>query len=512
MPHIISNTGFPSLSRNHAKQNGVWQTFDGLSYTCKIGNFIYDWVIESSTGKVFLAVQSPTPTFSYKSYATDECKYFGIQFGTGDPKDNDLEKSKLIDPPTNYLDPCLFNANWQGIDGSMISWISNENNTGVSSSTFVMVGGQFYDLGKPILGAALNQGFILAIHCEDGVAVFCEYSTKDSQNGSVTKRLEKNLNQLLPIDDNEINRLKEEITKLKEPLTDETGKKAIYDAQLETNKSEWSSRYGMPYDPLKDFGQTVYYANDIQQLAKDYLYASVTQYGCTYRQVNFKNKGLVNHYNSRIKGIENKYVTDNYRASFSTDLTKILLHIGFEYLGIKNKFNFNQIVNKSTSFGFATFDLEIQWTNEEDIKNAIKFNVAPIPEKKFTYSLTHSKSKYFEPCEMFFWEGADDYPQKKSEYFDSLENIDDYMKKAFEFGKAGSEVVGIPTYSATGYLPDANAVMRGKLQTETAFIFAELVGNVPTWLLAKIDSEMVSGFTYGYAYSTNGQLNWKEVF
>jgi hypothetical protein len=102
-----------------------------------------------------------------------------------------------------------FNANWQGVDGSMISWISNENNTGVSSSTFVMVGGQFYDLGKPILGAALNQGFILAIHCEDGAAVFCEYQINN--NGSVTKKFEKNLNDLYPIDNEEISKVENKI-------------------------------------------------------------------------------------------------------------------------------------------------------------------------------------------------------------------------------------------------------------------------------------------------------------
>ncbi|MGB4497887.1 MAG: hypothetical protein WBI40_04245, partial [Methylococcaceae bacterium] len=223
MYHIVSKTGIPSYAYNDSIENdSVWRTIDGKNFTCKIGDFIYDWTTESivASGKLFLGIQSPTPEFSYKNYAVGECAYFGVTFGTV------KAPSELTPPEPDLPDPVQFNANWQGVDGSMISWISNENNTGVSSSTLVMVNGGFYDLGRPILGAALNQGFILAIHCTDGVAVFCEY--RINSDDSITKR--KEIPITLPVDSEQISELEAQRQAIENEtaLTEGTAFDAIY--------------------------------------------------------------------------------------------------------------------------------------------------------------------------------------------------------------------------------------------------------------------------------------------
>ena len=500
MIHVISNVGYPSPSRNASLKNCVWQSFDGLSYTCKIGNFVYDWVVEATaSSKVFLAVQSPTPTFSYKSYAARECKYSSVYFGSGEiiqepsPDAGKKDESKLPPPPTDYPDPCLFNANWQGVDGSMISWISNENNTGVSSSTFVMVGGQFYDLGKPILGAALNQEFILAIHCANGVAVFCEYSKKD---GIIKKNYEKNISAILPVDADEIERLNGVINEInnKEQPPNVTSKLDAYNARVTANQNELAAAYKQTWSSALDPYNYVGTRNGADILSEEYEKAFMEENKCSSYLYTNKKKGMVFIENNRIAGIKSHYCIDNYRASISPDLTTMLVHIGCD--GVtkvqRNRFNFNRATNRSACFGFATFSIATTWQNEQEYKAAEK-NGTKLPDKKFTYKITHKKSKYFDLCSMFFWTGADE------------KGADG------EYAGAGTTIISHGGHYTTGYIPDEKAVMRGKLATENAFIFAELVGNKPVWLSAEIDSEMVSGFTYGMYWSTGDTLNWKEV-
>jgi hypothetical protein len=420
MQYIVSNKGYPSPSRNASLKNGVWQTFDGLSYTCKIGNFVYDWVVESvSSGKVFLAAQSPKPTFTNKSYATGECDYFGIHFGTGEMIDvansdgttsKKKDESKLEPPPANYPDPCLFNANWQGVDGSMISWISNENNTGVSSSTFVMVGGKFYDLGKPILGAALNEGFILAIHCESGIAVFCEYSTKDSKNGSVTKRKEI------------------EITKESANIPD-----------METLSKE-------------DYLNTVM-ATNVKYLEKFYA-------DRPYMIERFKDR-YYSGYLAKLK--EPPYFASAARASFSPDLSLVLLHTSYaencvyQYSKIPLT-NSSSMPTKQTD-GFIVFSIESTFINEEEIKNAEKKGITPIPEKKFNYKLKHEFRR--------------NLPVKNKEKSIDVPELNLYAWRTY---------LGSPMFS--GIDVPLKSVLIDKYEV---FLFAELVGNTPRWITADVD-------------------------
>jgi hypothetical protein len=544
MQHIISNTGVPSMSRNHARHDSTWVSFDGKSRTCKIGKFTYDWTYDSiASGKSFLGIQSPTPEFAYKDYAAGECEYFGVQFGNAETK------SKLVSPEPDLPDPMRFNANWQGVDGSMISWISNENNTGVSSSTFVMVGGQFYDLGKPILGAALNQGFILAIHCEDGVAVFCEYQINNDD--SVTKR--KEIPITLPVDSEQISELEAQRQAIENETatTEGTAFDAIYaqnkaatdnyekamaessifqafraegqysivngkvhffelgismtleeaDAEVDSVIAKIKSGGGglenidkvfnwyanAPADEplaigniIKSLDRTVQ-DNAIRGMSDDALrehdLAIIAKNGCTSWQHSYKKNGFRRYLNSKIEGIKSGYFMPNYRASFSFDLTKVLLHIGFEARTIqyKNQLYFNVKTLLPSCFGFATFSL----TGVEN----------------FSYSLSHETSKYFPACEMILWRGADDdgSGDEGGRYGDL---------RLFEDVTWFGSLHGIRTEIY---------VNRGRLKTDNAFLFAELVGDKPMWLSAKIDSETVYGFTFREAFDYRTQINWKEV-
>jgi hypothetical protein len=462
MRQIISNRGTPSLSRNHTQQDSVWQSFDGKSYTCKIGNFIYDWNFgnSNSNSKQFIAIQSPTPTFSYKSYATGECAYFGVHVGTGDTEKGITDYSKLEDLFADLPDPMQFNANWQGVDGSMISWISSENNTNTSDSTFVMVDGAFYNLGRPILGAALNNGFILAIHCTDGVAVLCEYSTKDSKNGSVTKRVEKKINDVFTKDNDEISRVNQIIAELN---------------QLKSSP---------PHN-----GTTVSYKVTDSSMIGYHMESTTLSDGMEDAFYDFHMRMKIKRFES-YKTLLNTSVKFSvfYRASFSPDLTTMLLHLEGTTTGTNPRHvaEFTSVSLGSTaarlSNGFATFDLKNVWTNEEEIKQAIKDKLPKIPERTYAYTLTFLKSKRFDEPIMDWSSGNGDdgfggyvIPAEASEY---------------------------------GY----GSAARGKLKSDNIFLFAELVGNVPTWLMAKVDINVLTQVRYSTPSNfPRGQLNWKEV-
>ncbi len=516
--HIISNTGFPSLSRNHARQNGVWQSFDGRSYTCKIGNFIYDWNVGAASEKVFLAVQSPTPTFENKSYATGECDYFGVYFGSGemiDVANPDGTTSKKKDesilelPPTDYPDPCLFNANWQGDDGSMISWISNENNTGVSSSTFVMVSGSFYDLGRPILAAALNEGYILAIHCDAGVAVLCEYSTKDDV---VTKRVEKKFNDFCLIDGEEIQRIKdildsEEMSQqwydfqaeaMEEIRPDLIALNDAFDAAIRAYYPEGGVIIGLTpeYKRLKEEYAPSYDLIAVRThdlwIAKETAYTlshhnrdidSNSGYtrGTVFRKYKIYKNVLTS---SSFRGL---YFCSDVRSSFSPDKKRILLHLAggltnYDITGMGGLFYSSlgsPLAKNFNTNGFALFDLEIIWLNEEEIKYAIENNIIPIPEKKFNYKLLFKNKKRFnnKPLDVFL--GA------KPE--DIVRNHDGY-----DFSRAGILYQGVTQYI--------------ELDSDDYFIFAEFSKKgIPTWLSASISLQAEKTIRTNYS-STNYSL------
>jgi hypothetical protein len=172
-----------------------------------------------------------------------------------------------------------------------------------------MVGGQFYDLGKPILGAALNQGFILAIHCEDGAAVFCEYQINN--NGSVTKNMEKSLNDAFPIDFEEINRVNNI------PF----GNKGTVEQGLSSTP--------------------IYYTN-LSKEAPGGFYMRRTAFLSLRKYRNSLNS--------------NKVFNDNIRCSFSPNLSNLLLHLigGYKNYDIISG-NTNENFNTN---GFALFNIK----------------------------------------------------------------------------------------------------------------------------------------------------------
>lgn len=515
MSHIISNTGNPSLSRNHAFQEGVWQTFDGLSYTCKIGNFIYDWNLgASASGKQFLAIQSPATTFHYKPYIAGECKYFDVQFGTGDTKDKDKEKSKLIPPPSDYLDPMQFNANWQAKDeserhcpdDSMISWISTENNTGTTNSTFVMVNGEIYDLGKPILGAALNEGFILAIHCETGRAFLCEY---EIDNGTIKKRIDQEI--VLPTDSGEISRVQGLISNINSEISaidrDSNSAYAGLDEirSSDGNPSETGKGFAFDYacDLLHGITPDSTFWGYREQEIKGVTAAgtAIYNYEKTFITDKRQHSGAYRFFLERKKVVLQDHLANvqsgkgfsiAYRASFSSDISLItdeeqhnavlLLHLnGDSVRGIHPReashyttLAFNTPLQPVLPNGFVTFDLNIKWENKQEIENAIE-NKLPVPKKVFKYTTTKKQIKRFDKPMMTLSAGS---------------NKDATINRRFGIGNASV----------------------GKLKSDNVFLFAELVGREPRWLTANIDIDMYIGVSFPEdGYVSRGQLNWMEV-
>jgi hypothetical protein len=131
--------------------------------------------------------------------------------------------------------------------------------------------------------------------------------------------------------------------------------------------------------------------------------------------------------------------------------------------------------------GFATFDLKIVWTNEEAIKQAIKNNLPEIPAKEFTYTATFLKSKRFDEPLMDWVSGNGD------------DGFGGYL---------------LDKTSDWGY----GSAARGKLKSDNVFLFAELIGNEPAWLIAKADINVLTQVRYSTPSDfPRGQLNWKEV-
>lgn len=460
MNFLISNTNSPSLTRNMPILNGVWTSIGG-SRTVKIGNFIYDYNDDDSiTGKSFIGVQSPYENFTYRHYSSGDCKNFGVEFKVKDDKKSDY--SKLNDTPEPPY-PLGFNANWQGDNGGMISWKSNANNTGVTNSTIVMVNGSFYDLGKQIAAAAVNENFILAIHVENGMAIFREYYfkyNKDTKQTDKIIRVEKNLNAIFGIDNDEISRVNGIISHLND------------------------LRASPPHD-----GATISYKVSDSSWIGYHMESATLSDGMEDAFYDFRMRMKIKRYNSYLTSLNASVkFSDCYRASFATDLSKMLLHLDgsvasttprfvAEFVSAQLGVNQYRIAN-----GFATFTLGVTWTNQDAINEAIKNKSPEIPAKEFDYKIEFEKSQRFEEPIMDWSSG----------------NGDDGF---------GGYVIPAST-SDWGY---GNAA-RGKLKADNVFLFAELVGNAPKWLSANIDVNVLTQVRYSPPPNfLIGQLNWKEV-
>ena len=482
MSIIITNSPVASLSRN-SSIGGVWQTVDGKGYSCRVGGVTLEFVLpDSSGGKVFIGLCNPDNlTYSVT---------IGESFST------------LDNPPDNLPNPLLFNANWQGADGSMISWISNANNTGVSDSTLVMFNGNFYDLGAPILAAAVNNDFILAIHCTDGKAVLCEYSTKDSKNGSVVTRKEVKLNNYFNLDTDEIDRVDKKIQELKDSIAKNINMTA-FEKALAASKQEIAKDYNVSVSTVEKNTSLLglAFTESVATINKDCELKNIKRCGMTAwlynRFVKFKTSFVLNPYKTRLT--KGKLYSSSYRASFSPDLTTMLLHLD----GLSNGTDPRRVIEftdammgkkpediytfdtdkKPISNGFATFSLAITWTNEEEIKNAIKLKLNPIPEKKYSYDPKFIKSYRFEDALMDWSAGTTD---------DGLICPIGIVRLPYNYD-AGQQGI----------------VVRGKLDSEV-FLFAELVGNKPVWLSAKAKIKVLSVADYSIAGTGKGQVNWKE--
>lgn len=504
MTYIITNSGNLSYSfaRPFIDDEGMWHTYDGRGYTCKMGDIVWDFNTPAA-GKMILAVQSPYERFEYKMYVAGECKYFEATAGTGDSEDKDAQWSRLTEPPTNHPDPMMFNANWQGDNGGFISWVSNENNTGVSNATTVLIKSNFYDLGKPILAAALIDEFIIAIHCKDGKAEFCEYEIKD--DGTVSERFQEDL--------------KLEKTESKQPELDRLAKKVkdLEDMPKSTLKGgEINPKTNLPTPSLDAF---------IQASDKAYLDQIKTNKYCTNWQRNYKEKMFKRYISTITKSITNDYIVCNYRASFDKSITKglfskeenyesmgdFLVHVGYKIT--KNILFLNkELLSPESSNGFALFNLRIKWTNQEEIEKAIEDGITPIPKKQFSYSISHKKTKYFDPCQMTFYRGCEENSNVGNNYYVAT----DKNRNAHQGLDGDSD--GVHLYTDSYYQKSVKTVterktvvIRSDFESDNAFIFAEMANGVPTWISAEIDSKISIGFTFDDLFSIGHQLNWKEA-
>ena len=290
-----------------------------------------------------------------------------------------------------------YNANWQGTDGSMISWISSENNIGATSYTTVMYKQVVYNLGLPILAAAVQGNLVYAIHASGGKAVFNTYNITTGQALKQTS---------IPLtvtpDSSEIARIT-----------------ALYNNPPRPDTTSISTTAIAPQNTKGNTG------------------ALFGGFSALY-------------YQSWLNGLKAGYVHEGYRASISPDLTTILVHLGFKF-NVTRQMYLNsplQPIDLSANplCGFAIFDT----------------------------TGTFKNAQYFDTSVMMFFSGC---------FYSPWDSSYPYGYNSGPFSTSPFSII-------------TNTAMVGHLQSDNILLFAELVGNTPNWLKAKVDHTIDTGYVY----------------